>query len=125
MSHSVVLDNDAVLVTRIDDASIVAGGGRPIRHRDAVLVGVRDGGGSVCVGWEDGHGGAARDRLPILYQPSPGHRLPTFRAWLALCTGAAGTSSSGASAKARYTRNKTRTLRLEKYLKCADYIQLP
>lgn len=68
MSHSVVLDNDAVLVTRIDDASIVASGGRPIRHRDAVLVGVRDGGGSVChrQGGEDRYFPVARGRVDWL-----------------------------------------------------------
>jgi hypothetical protein len=52
MSNPVVLDNDAVFVTRIDDASVTASGGRSIRHRAAVLVGVRDGGGSV--GHRDG-----------------------------------------------------------------------
>jgi hypothetical protein len=40
-----VLDNDAVLVTRIDDVS--ATGDRPIRHGKALLVGVRDGEGSL------------------------------------------------------------------------------
>jgi hypothetical protein len=41
MARSTVLDNDAVLVTRID------AGGEPIRHGSAVLVGVRDGGGAL------------------------------------------------------------------------------
>ena len=68
MSNPIVLDNDAVLVTRIDDASVAAGGGRPIRHRDAVLVGVRDGGGSVChhQGGEDRYFPAARGRVDWL-----------------------------------------------------------
>src|SRR5262249_47489498 len=48
MSNPVVLDNEAVHVTRIDDASVAAGDGRPIRHRAAVLVGVKDGGGALC-----------------------------------------------------------------------------
>src|SRR5262249_9604840 len=48
MSNPVVIDNDAVLVTRIDDAAVTARPARSIRHRDAVLVGVRDGGGAVC-----------------------------------------------------------------------------
>src|SRR5262249_34813351 len=67
MSHSVVLDNDAVLVTRIDDAS-VASGSRPIRHQDAVLVGVRDGGGAVChhQGGEDRYFPVARGRVDWL-----------------------------------------------------------
>jgi hypothetical protein len=68
MSHSVVLDNDAVLVSRIDDASVAAGDGRPIRHRDAVLVGVQDGGGSVChrQGGEDRYFPVARGRVDWL-----------------------------------------------------------
>ena len=54
MSRSTVLDNDAVLVTRLDDAS-AEGGGRPIRHGSAVLVGVRDGGGALLYqGIEEG-----------------------------------------------------------------------
>jgi hypothetical protein len=56
MPTSIVLENDAVLVTRIDDATAAAGAGRPLRHRDAVLVGVRDGGGAL------GHRGGAEDR---------------------------------------------------------------
>jgi hypothetical protein len=46
MPRSTVLDNDAVLVTRLDDASVERGS-PPIRHDSAVLVGVRDGGGSL------------------------------------------------------------------------------
>jgi hypothetical protein len=68
MPHSVVLDNDAVLVTRIDDASVAAGAGRPLRHRDAVLVGVRDGGGAVGhrQGGEDRYFPVARGRVDWL-----------------------------------------------------------
>jgi hypothetical protein len=47
MSHPVVLENDAVHVTRIDGASVAAGNGQPIPHRAAVLVGVQDGGGAL------------------------------------------------------------------------------
>ena len=51
-----VLDNDAVLVTRIDDASVAATGDRPIRHGNALLIGVRDGSGSL----RHGRGGEHR-----------------------------------------------------------------
>jgi hypothetical protein len=47
MPFPTVLDNDAVLVARIDDASVAANGDRPIRHANALLIGVRDGGGSL------------------------------------------------------------------------------
>ncbi len=40
-----VLDNAAVLVSRIDDDGAVARAGQPIRHANALLIGVRDGGG--------------------------------------------------------------------------------
>jgi hypothetical protein len=68
MSNSIVLDNDAVLVTRIDDASVTAGGAHPIRHRNALLIGVRDGGGALChrqVG-EDRYFPIARGRVDWL-----------------------------------------------------------
>jgi hypothetical protein len=47
MPISIVLDNDAVLVTRIDDASLAAHADQPIRHANALLIGVRDGGGAL------------------------------------------------------------------------------
>jgi hypothetical protein len=47
MPFPTVLDNDAVLVTRIDDASVAASGSRPVPHTGAVLIGVRDGGGTL------------------------------------------------------------------------------
>jgi len=47
MPISIVLDNDAVLVTRIDDASVTAHADQPIRHGNALLIGVRDGGGAL------------------------------------------------------------------------------
>ena len=60
MANPIVLDNDAVLVTRIDDASVAAGGDRPGRHPNAVLIGVQDGGGSLL------HRGGGEDRyFPI------------------------------------------------------------
>src|SRR5262245_59844017 len=46
MTSPIVLDNDAVLVNRIDDASKAAGGS-PIRYSSAVLVGVQDGTGAL------------------------------------------------------------------------------
>ena len=68
MPTSIVLENDAVLVTRIDDATAAAGAGRPLRHRDAVLVGVRDGGGALCHrnGAEDRYFPIARGRVDWL-----------------------------------------------------------
>ncbi len=42
-----VLDNDAVHVARLDDASVAANGDRPLRHANALLIGVRDGSGSL------------------------------------------------------------------------------
>jgi hypothetical protein len=68
MSHSVLLDNDALLVTRIDDASVAAGAGRLLQHRAAVLVGVRDGGGAVChrEGGADRYFPVARGRVDWL-----------------------------------------------------------
>jgi hypothetical protein len=42
-----VLDNGAVLVTRIDDASATTASGQAARHGAALLVGVRDGTGSL------------------------------------------------------------------------------
>lgn len=47
MPSSTVLDNDAVLVTRIDGASVAAEGDRPITHRNALLIGLTDRGGSL------------------------------------------------------------------------------
>jgi hypothetical protein len=47
MPFPTVLDNDAVLVTRIDDASVAAGGDGPIEHGHGLLIGVRDGEGAV------------------------------------------------------------------------------
>jgi hypothetical protein len=40
-----ILDNAAVLVSRIDDDSVLAQTGQPIRRTNALLIGVRDGGG--------------------------------------------------------------------------------
>ena len=48
-----LLDNDAVLVIGIDDASGPGHGGPPIRLANAVLIGVRDGGGSLLHGQRD------------------------------------------------------------------------
>ena len=42
-----LLDNDAVLVIGIDEASGTGHGGPPIPHANALLIGVRDGGGSL------------------------------------------------------------------------------
>jgi hypothetical protein len=42
-----VLDNAAVLVTRIDDGAMGPGGDRPVPHGNALLIGVRDGEGAV------------------------------------------------------------------------------
>jgi hypothetical protein len=47
MPTSTVLDNDGVLVARIDAASVAANPDQPIRHTNALLIGVRDGGGSL------------------------------------------------------------------------------
>jgi hypothetical protein len=47
MPISTVLDNDAVLVVRIDDGSVTDDADRPIRHANALLIGVKDGGGSL------------------------------------------------------------------------------
>ena len=47
MPIPIVLDNDAVLVARIDGGSASATGDRPITHGSALLIGVRDGGGSL------------------------------------------------------------------------------
>jgi hypothetical protein len=44
---SIVLDNDVVLVARIDDASVTDRGDQAIRHASALLIGVSDGGGSL------------------------------------------------------------------------------
>jgi hypothetical protein len=44
MARQIVLENEAVIVTRIDDASI-GGGSSPIGHSHGLLVGVRDGSG--------------------------------------------------------------------------------
>jgi hypothetical protein len=55
-----ILDNAAVLVTRIDDESVTAQGGHPIRSRSAVLIGVRDGGG-----WLRHRGGDEDRDLPV------------------------------------------------------------
>jgi hypothetical protein len=49
-----VLDNAAVLVTRIDDEGAVALAGQPIRHTSALLIGVRDGGGWLTHRGPDG-----------------------------------------------------------------------
>ncbi len=49
-----VLDNAAVLVARIDDDSVVAHAGQPIRHAHALLIGVRDGGGWLLHRGRDG-----------------------------------------------------------------------
>ena len=51
-----VLDNHAVLVSRLDDASVTANADRPIKHANALLIGVRDGGGSLL------HQGSGEDR---------------------------------------------------------------
>jgi hypothetical protein len=68
MPFPTVLDNDAVLVTRIDDASAAASGGRPIAHRSALLIGVRDGAGALCErrGGEDHYVPVARGRVDWL-----------------------------------------------------------
>jgi hypothetical protein len=42
-----VLDNDAVLVTRIDGGALAATGNQLISHGSALLIGVRDGEGSL------------------------------------------------------------------------------
>lgn len=42
-----VLDNNAVLVVRIDGAPGATSEDRPIRHANALLIGMRDGGGSL------------------------------------------------------------------------------
>jgi hypothetical protein len=47
MPFPTLLGNDAVHVSRIDDASVAADGDRPIAHRNALLVGVRDGSGAL------------------------------------------------------------------------------
>jgi hypothetical protein len=47
MPFPTVLDNDAVLVRRLDDGSVRAGDDRPIGHANALLIGVVDGGGSL------------------------------------------------------------------------------
>ena len=47
MSIPTVLDNDAVHVARVDDAWVVTNGNRPIRRANALLIGVRDGDGSL------------------------------------------------------------------------------
>ena len=67
MTSPIVLDNDAVLVTRIDDASGAAGGS-PIRYSNAVLVGVRDGAGTLLnrAGGEDRYFPVARGRVDWL-----------------------------------------------------------
>jgi hypothetical protein len=55
-----LLDNAAVHVTRIDDASVAAQGGHPIQHARAILIGVRDG-----EGWLR-HRGSDEDRdVPV------------------------------------------------------------
>jgi hypothetical protein len=47
MPSPTVLDNEAVHVTRIDDASVTEHTARPITHRNALLIGVQDGGGAL------------------------------------------------------------------------------
>ena len=42
-----LLDNDAVLVIGIDETSGTGHGGPPIPHANALLIGVKDGGGSL------------------------------------------------------------------------------
>lgn len=68
MPFPTVLDNDAVLVTRIDDASVGAAGDRPLAHRNAVLIGIRDGGGALRheEGAEDRYFPVARGRVDWL-----------------------------------------------------------
>jgi hypothetical protein len=55
-----LLDNPAVHVTRIDDASILAQAGHSIRHARAILIGVRDG-----EGWLRHRGGDEDRDLPV------------------------------------------------------------
>lgn len=47
MPIQTVLDNDAVLVSRLDDAAVTASADRPITPANALLIGVRDGGGAL------------------------------------------------------------------------------
>jgi hypothetical protein len=47
MSIPTVLDNDAIHVARVDDAWVAANGDRPVRHANALLIGVKDGGGAL------------------------------------------------------------------------------
>ena len=63
-----VLDNDAVLVSRLDDASVTANADRPLKHVNALLIGVRDGGGALRHrrGGEDRYFPVARGRVDWL-----------------------------------------------------------
>ena len=63
-----VLDNDAVLVSRLDDASVTANADWPIRRANALLIGVRDGGGALLHrhGGEDRYFPVARGRVDWL-----------------------------------------------------------
>lgn len=60
MSVTPLLDNAAVRVTRIDDESVAAQAGHPIRHASAILIGVRDG-----KGWLHHRGGDEDRYLPV------------------------------------------------------------
>ena len=60
MPTPTVLDNAAVLVSRIDDDSVLAQASHPMRHANALLIGIRDG-----MGWLL-HRGPDGDRsLPV------------------------------------------------------------
>ena len=60
MAIPTVLDNAAVLVSRIDDAAVMAQGGQPIKHANALLIGMSDG-----RGWLLHRGNGEHRHLPV------------------------------------------------------------
>jgi hypothetical protein len=63
-----VLDNDAVLVSRLDGAATTASADRPITRANTLLIGVRDGGGALLhrQGGESRYFPVARGRVDWL-----------------------------------------------------------